>query len=343
MAKPRTADEREDELNQAMTEAFNGRFSRIEPSPVSGAYLYRLEKPIRLATFGVTMQCGTLMVLGKDAEAYGGAAPVRGFDTERLVRGIIDEENRMKEAGLAEDIDLPGGGVATMLKGDGAVVLPDLDVQPPLRVPDRETPISLNEAAGWAAINDAMDAGDQDKAQRLFRTLYGIHTQEEVTEVPSQRVALLDKTARNLGRYELNDTKLDEEDRREFEINVTGANERTQRIVKIALSLKDAKTSETLTPYELVVCGAAMSFYHNDRRQAFTAAAVWKAVTGGTRKPRPNELKEIDDAIEKMRHVDIKTNFTDEMKRLGIDVKAEFRGYLLPLDVSTFTHPGGKT
>ena len=339
MTKPKTTDERMKELEEAAHQAYRDHFKPM-PELIPGCIV--LDVDVRLDAFERTLHAGAYFTSPDDKDAK-----LFVIDAAEMAASMEAETLRMEEAGLLESVELEDGGVATRPTpgSDGGPIQFAVNLTT-IALPKHDGPLTLFEACAWCAMNQAEASGNTIKALRLFRTLYGLTAQDDVTAIPPQRIALLDKTARNLSTYELNDARLKDEDKKGFEIDVTGANEKTQRIVKVALSLKGAKTSETLTPYEQEVCNALMSFYHNDPRQTFTTATAWRVVTGLTRKPKPKDLRELDATIDRLRGVDMDTDITDELRRRGVDEETMKRvvrkDRLLPLAVTTFTHPGGK-
>ena len=171
MAESMTEEERLEELTKEHDESLKRHF-KPAPSIVPGCSMIELLDDVKITAAASTLHAG-MYVLPRDLDIKGSAKYVREHKGAHVYLFTL-ELNELN----VNLTPVEGGKAKPDVSGSTKII--------PIRLSDREEPVSLSEAAVWAAINDADRAGDHDKAQRLFRTLYGI-PEQPVEEKPKRR------------------------------------------------------------------------------------------------------------------------------------------------------------
>ena len=171
MAESMTEEERLEELTREHDESLKRHF-KPAPSIVPGCSMIELLDDVKITAAASTLHAG-MYVLPRDLDIKGSAKYVREHKGAHVYLFTL-ELNELN----VNLTPVEGGKAKPDVSGSTKII--------PIRLSDREEPVSLSEAAVWAAINDADRAGNHDKAQRLFRTLYGI-PEQPVEEKPKRR------------------------------------------------------------------------------------------------------------------------------------------------------------
>ena len=190
MAESMTEEERLEELTKEHDESLKRHF-KPAPSIVPGCSMIELLDDVKITAAASTLHAG-MYVLPRDLDIKGSAKYVREHKGAHVYLFTL-ELNELN----VNLTPVEGGKAKPDVSGSTKII--------PIRLSDREEPVSLSEAAVWAAINDADRAGNHDKAQRLFRTLYGIPEQpienNPATFKPSAALANRSRTSIRTGKH----------------------------------------------------------------------------------------------------------------------------------------------
>lgn len=341
-----THEERLEEFSETARKTFQEHFVGAK-QVTKGVLTVTLDKDVRLEAFNTVLHKGVYFIIDDEIDGSGGAANLYTIDVADAIASYDAEAARMEEDGLLENVKLGDGAVVTRptAANDGVPIQFKINLVP-VKVPGRDAPVTLLEASAWCAINEADDAGDHDRAHRLWRTGYGIPdheepecanppkeapalTQKDVTKLPSELSLPLDKVFGGLETCGYGEMHA-------FRVN--GENE-NECLVRLLLSIDETfdgvATSKALTVHEKYFCGDVMSFWHAGIMQ-FTPATLWRFSTGQSRKPRPEEVAEVVAMVEKLRHTEATIDYSEELRKHSPLVKGgEYREFLLNLRALT--------
>lgn len=166
-----TQEERRKELIAAESEAIDKYFQPM-PALIPECQTIHITREVRVEAGGLTLNSGDYF-MPLELDLKGSTKYVREHEGTQLYIFTVEFET------LDAGVDVADDGKRT----------PDVSVKArlkPIKTEVREDPLSWTEVAAWAAINDADDSGDHDKAQRLYRTLYNL-PDEPVEEKPKRR------------------------------------------------------------------------------------------------------------------------------------------------------------
>lgn len=162
------------ELSKAINEAMAKYFKPTE-SILPGFYAHELTAPIRLRTWRVVMNPGVFFTSNEDIELFNETqnfAGVRLWTAHFELEGMDELIDEAIANGQAERETLPDGGERVSFKSEEPLKIPGIAEASPLKVPGREAPLTFLEAALWGAVQDAEEAGDEEKAHRWFNEFY---------------------------------------------------------------------------------------------------------------------------------------------------------------------------
>lgn len=166
-----TQEERRKELAEAQNEAFAKYFQPM-PQFIPECNTIHITRDVRIEAAGVVLESRDYF-MPLEMDLKGSYKYSREHEGTPLYIFTMEFETLDAGVGVADDgMPKPNVSVKARLK--------------PLKPETRENPLSWTEVAAWAAINDADDNGDHDKAQRLYRTLYNL-PDEPVEEKPKRR------------------------------------------------------------------------------------------------------------------------------------------------------------
>ena len=166
-----TQEERRKELADAQNEAF-AKYFQLMPQFIPECNTIHITRDVRIEAAGVVLESRDYF-MPLEMDLKGSYKYSREHEGTPLYIFTIEFETLDAGVGVADDgMPKPNVSVKARLK--------------PLKPETRENPLSWTEVAAWAAINDADDNGDHDKAQRLYRTLYNL-PDEPVEEKPKRR------------------------------------------------------------------------------------------------------------------------------------------------------------
>lgn len=166
-----TQEERRKELAEAQNEAF-AKYFQLMPQFIPECNTIHITRDVRIEAAGVVLESRDYF-MPLEMDLKGSYKYSREHEGTPLYIFTIEFETLDAGVGVADDgMPKPNVSVKARLK--------------PLKPETRENPLSWTEVAAWAAINDAYDNGDHDKAQRLYRTLYNL-PDEPVEEKPKRR------------------------------------------------------------------------------------------------------------------------------------------------------------
>lgn len=166
-----TQEERRKELAEAQNEAFAKYFQPM-PQFIPECNTIHITRDVRIEAAGVVLESRDYF-MPLEMDLKGSYKYAREHEGTPLYIFTIEFETLDAGVGVADDgMPKPNVSVKARLK--------------PFKPETRENPLSWDEVAAWAAINDADDNGDHDKAQRLYRTLYNL-PDEPVEEKPKRR------------------------------------------------------------------------------------------------------------------------------------------------------------
>lgn len=166
-----TQEERRKELAEAQNEAFAKYFQPM-PQFIPECNTIHITRDVRIEAAGVVLESRDYF-MPLEMDLKGSYKYSREHEVTPLYIFTMEFETLDAGVGVADDgMPKPNVSVKARLK--------------PLKPETRENPLSWTEVAAWAAINDADDNGDHDKAQRLYRTLYNL-PDEPVEEKPKRR------------------------------------------------------------------------------------------------------------------------------------------------------------
>ena len=154
-----TQEERRKELADAQNEAF-AKYFQLMPQFIPECNTIHITRDVRIEAAGVVLESRDYF-MPLEMDLKGSYKYSREHEGTPLYIFTIEFETLDAGVGVADDgMPKPNVSVKARLK--------------PLKPETRENPLSWTEVAAWAAINDADDNGDHDKAQRLYRTLYNL-------------------------------------------------------------------------------------------------------------------------------------------------------------------------
>lgn len=170
-----TAEERHRELVEATSAAIEKYFTPTD-SPVPNMCAFVLNADIKLQPWRATIHKGVFFVTIEDAkrlEENGNLSKLYlyALSFDKLNMSFNPQEPEELEQAIAE-----GKAERETLEDSERISIKDsVSIQAhtePLKVPNREELLSIAEAAIWGAIQDAEEAGDMDKAHRLYEEGY---------------------------------------------------------------------------------------------------------------------------------------------------------------------------
>lgn len=296
-----TQEERRKELAEAQGEALRDYFSS-GPSIVPGCLAVRIKKEIEISAAGVVLNSGVYFLADsldmkgsiKNADKNGGHVYLFTIELKDITL-TLNNNGKPEKA----------------ISADGAAKLV------PIRIEGREDPISLSEAAGWAAINDAEESGDSDRAHRLFKTLYNIPDKP----VETTGAALIKQDTNKLTEHVQGISRVAEQWRNipttgeQVSIRATGKNEAREVLSHVILTHEEngAILNRPMTGYDKEVHDAVASLWAAGNKNV-TARQVYQAMTGSTSKPSAAMLEKVEESVDKQRRTLVKIDFSQELR-----------------------------
>lgn len=293
-----TQEERRKELAEAQGEALRDYFSS-GPSIVPGCLAVRIKKEIEISAAGVVLNSGVYFLADSlDMKGSVKNADKNGGHVYLFTVGLKDITPTLNNNGKPESADGAAALVPVMIEG-------------------REDPISLSEAATWAAINDAEESGDSDRAHRLFKTLYNIpETPVEATGAallkqdtkrPTTHVQAISHMSEQIENVDTNGIV------RKF--NMAGRDEDREVLALLSLNYEDngVSLSKQITKYDKLVHDAVATLWAAGNRTV-TARQVYQTMTGSAGKPKPSAIEKVEDSLDKQRRIFVRLDFSQELR-----------------------------
>lgn len=358
MAEELTPEQRHRELVEETSAAIAKYFKPTESiAPNMCAFI--LNADIKLQPWHATMHKGVFFVTAEDAKRLTEDSNISrlylyalSFDEMNL--GFNNSEEELEKAiqeGKAERVTLEDGTTRIAYKDEMKMSLKVYAEQ--LKVPNREEPLSLAEAAIWGAIQDAEEAGDMDKAQRLYEEGY---SPVKITADPTPQVEeILPKQDINpvithvQGISKVSNTITELNNGEDTHLKVGGKNEGSvQTFIKLNYDSDNMSLSKPISPYDREIHDAVATLWAAGNK-TFTSAQVYRAMRGGNSalNPKRAALEKIEESLDKQRRTFVTLDFSQEARGR----KLEFEGspvtnlkretYMLEADKVTIETAGG--
>lgn len=267
-----------------------------------------------------------------------------GLDEESARR--VTEDAEKWDEDKDEAIPWDGEGVAQ----DGPTLTLNIEVQPVIVSADRD-PLHYHELVGWHAIQDAEEAGDTERARRIFDLMY-VGSEEgktETTSLPRQDVIKPirqydpdSKLARKMdapGLYDAAGATLD----------VASLSERKKgREVVTAVSFsadEGVELSRPMGAYDREVHRAVSSLWVAGNRYV-TPQQVAK--TMGIRNPTANQIRKVRESIDLQCSIRGEIDFSEEARGRRLEFEGEeqtpyIKGHLINADEVGLRSVNGRT
>lgn len=338
MAESMTEEERLEELTREHDESLKRHF-KPAPSIVPGCSMIELLDDVKITAAASTLHAG-MYVLPRDLDIKGSAKYVREHKGAHVYLFTL-ELNELN----VNLTPVEGGKTKPDVSGSTKII--------PIRLSGREEPVSLSEAAVWAAINDADRAGDHDKAQRLFRTLYGIPEQpiennpatfKQDTNKPISHMQGISRVSEQIENVDTNGQT--------FGIRMSGKNESREVITQLSLNYEDGgvSLSKHMTKYDRSVHDAVATLWVAGNR-AVTARQVYQAMTGSDSKPKQSAIDKVEESLDKQRRTFVKLDYSQELRGKTAEFDGEtitaasayIETYMLNADKQVITTSNGRS
>lgn len=311
------------ELSEAINAAMAKYFKHTE-SILPGFFAHELTAPIRLQPWRVVMNPGVFFTSDEDIERFNETQIFAGvrlwtahFELESMDE-LIDEAI---VKGKAEREELPGGGEHISFKSEEPLKIPGIAEASPLKVPGREAPLTFLEAALWGAVQDAEEAGDVEKAHRLFNEFYNpVQITAESEEPLKQDVYPVVSHVAGLSKLTAKITEILNAET--YNIDVSGKNEGRKVYTSIRLDYDDSSVSlsKPMDAFDREVQDAVATLYAAGNL-VITPPQVYRAMTGAPNSRRPSNrmLEEIEASMDKQRRIMAVIDYSEELRGRLLD------------------------
>lgn len=300
-----TEDEPKQSINELVNEALGKHFEHAQ-SIAPGFAAISLTQDLKLHLFRQTMHKGVYFMRVDQIEEYQlNIAKIHlhtlTMNGEKLKQAIDElEENPDSESPQFEMEMVP--------------------IVPPQRAKKNE-PLTLGEAAIWAAINDAEADGDKEKARRIFDEAYslGIVTEEnEEPELAQQDIAPVVTHLQGISKLSDSITVL--ETGEDYTLDMSGKNEGKQAVttaVRLDYEEQDGiKISRPMTAYDRLVHDSVATLWASGNK-VFTPAQVFRTMAGSKgkgNKPSATSLSKVEESIDKQFRTWITLDYSEEAR-----------------------------
>lgn len=354
-----------EELANAISEALS-RHTSFTQSMFPHFKALSLDTDVRMSAFKCTLNKG-IYFIADDLDIDGslkrldetGSGQVYLY-TARLDSGklrIPDDATleRMVEDGRAER--MKDGSIKFSMSTEDAQPEFKMKVEA-VKIPnlDRDDPLSLNEMAAWAAIQDRVIAGDEEQATRLFRATYGlaenpIEDDQEAPELQKQDANKAINHVQGISRLTEQLPKVDTMGQT-MSVRMGKKNDKHAALTRVSLTYtdNDISLSRPVTPYDEEVHNAVASLWAAGNR-VITASQVCQTMTGASKKPNPATLTKVEESLDKQRQTFVKIDYSQELKGKtgefdGEQITADsafIESYMLNADKQVIKATNGKT
>lgn len=311
------------ELSKAINEAMAKYFKPTE-SILPGFYAHELTAPIRLRTWRVVMNPGVFFTSNEDIELFNETqnfAGVRLWTAHFELEGMDELIDEAIANGQAERETLPDGGERVSFKSEEPLKIPGIAEASPLKVPGREAPLTFLEAALWGAVQDAEEAGDEEKAHRWFNEFYNpVQITAESEEPLKQDINPVVSHFAGLSKLTAKITEIPNAET--YDIDVSGKNEGRKVYTSIRLDYDDSSVSlsKPMNAFDRETQDAIASLYAAGNL-VITPPQVYRTMTGAPKSRRPSNkmLEEIEASMDKQMRIMTRLDYSEELRGRLLD------------------------
>lgn len=298
-----TEDEPKQSINELVNEALKKHFEHAQ-SIAPGFAAISLNQDLKLHLFKQTMHKGVYFMRIDQIEEH-----------QLNIAKIHLHTLTMNGEKLKQAFD-------ELEKNNGSEESPQIEMEmvpivPPQRKEQSE-PLTLGEAAIWAAINDAEADGDKEKAHRIFDEAYSLGTVTEENEKPKLAQQDIAPVVTHLqGISKLSDSITILEAGEDYTLDMSGKNEGKQAVttaVRLDYEEQDGiKISRPMTAYDRLVHDSVATLWAAGNK-VLTPRQVYHAMTGAKNKPSSKALAEVEASIDKQFRTWITLDYSEEAR-----------------------------